>query len=820
MLNDLQQRCSSFDALSLCGKLDILIEGIWLLLIFLLPVYFNPWCYYPFYFVKALALVFLVSLLLGLVLAQWFLTPHGIKLGELPAKMRKSPLQLAALALGLMWVVSTVFSVMPGTSLWGKLLSSIGFLPNLAWIIFFLVISQKVKDRPQVFRALYTLMISSGIVALLGLLQVINPAILPGHQFNGRVFSTDGNPLSLSCFLAMTMPITLALMILNWYGWGLQPHNRLKFSALLTLFGLQFCCLALAQYSITLLLFVIGIFVFFALIGIFLQRRTTLALSILAILLLAVIASVLMGQLALTENTGLPVETQSANTAVAEQVGLPTLSIRLQNWRCALEVIIDSPEIPFNQDSLHGLRRLIGYGPETFMATSQLKFPAALKSGYTSQALLITQPENHYLYLAVTLGILGLLAFLALLAVFFTLGFRLLSQSKDKEVIVLASAFIAAIAQYCAHISFNPSVIAPELVLWLVLGLTVALARIDSAGTPGVLIANSAIGITPHLSIFRKSMAALIIIIFMSIGSGLTLPLLLANMKVQDGFRQWDKDQNLSLGSLTEATLIGADEANYHDFLGVKAFEMANDVKTDPHVKGTLLALSELGGNAAIQLEPQMAVWRYRLADREMYRIIDGRSKEKANILYLYQEAAQLFPGNAVILNKWALALILLGDYREAEQKLLESAKNDPSWIPTSYLQGLLSMHEGRVSEAGGLFISPTRANLSNLSYFIKFCGQVTPYGEIGTVRDALAAHVKDNSDDWTGFALLGITDIDSGNPAAALVDFKKASIIVREDDAGFLAALVEGSLGPYQDLHDEAGELIRSLMERATKVR
>jgi O-antigen ligase len=50
------------------------------------------------------------------------------------------------------------------------------------------------------------------------------------------------------------------------------------------------------------------------------------------------------------------------------------------------------------------------------VATSQLKFPAALKSFYTFRLVGISHPENHYLYLAVTLGILGLLAFLSLVA--------------------------------------------------------------------------------------------------------------------------------------------------------------------------------------------------------------------------------------------------------------------------------------------------------------------------------------------------------------------------------------------------------------------
>jgi len=820
ILNALKEQRSSFWAMSWHKKLDVLIEGVWLLLIFLLPVYFNPWCYNAFYFVKALTLVFLVSLLLGLALAQWFLSPHAVKFGELTAKIKESPLQFTALLLGSLWVVSTLFSVMPGRSLWGNLAQSVGFLPNLAWIIFFLIISQKVKGRAQVLRALYTLLISSGIVALVGILQFFRPDILPGLQYSGRVFSTDSNPLSLSGFLATTLPITLALIILNWYGWGSQPRSRFKFAALLTLFGMQLACLAFAQYSITLLLFIIGILVFLMLIGVFLQRKTILALSILAILLLAAVAAVLTGQLVLTENIEPSMERQSTAAPIAEQVGLPTLGIRVQNWKCAMDVIIDSPELPFTKDSLHGLRRFIGYGPETFVATSQLKFPGDLKGSYTSQALLITQPENHYLYLAVTLGILGLLAFLVLLAVFFVMGLRLFPLTKNKEIIVLTAAFVAAIAQYCAHIFFDPSRITAELVFWLVLGLTVALVRVSGAATPDGQIDDCPAAATPRPSIFRKSLSALIVVVFVSIGCGLTLPLLLANIKVQDGFRLWDKNPDLSLVYFTDATLIGPDQANYHDFLGVKAFNMARGAETYPGEKSTLLSLSELAGNAAIQIEPQLAVWRYRLADREMYWVMNGSKAKKANILYLYAEADQLFPGNAVILNKWAWALILTGDYQTAGQKLSESAKNDPYWVPTVFYRGLLSSHEGKLDEAGTLFVSTVKDNFNNLGHFLSLCGQAAPYGEIVPIKDALAAYVINNNGDWTGYALLGITDIYGGVPAAALDNYRKAAMVIPDKQADMLASVVDWSLSGHPGLHDEAEEMIKGLMERAATVR
>ena len=385
----------------LYGRLETAIECVWLLTIFLVPLAYDPFCLDSYYFVKSLTLVFLVCVLLGLVLAQWLLRKHEISWRDLPDKVKRSPLQVAVLVFGLIWIISTACSIMPYKSLWGNLAGSVGLLPNISWIIFFLILSQKIRSRQQVYRALYALVISSAIVCLIGIVQFF---LAPWGLLGGRVVSIDGNPLSLSGFIAMILPVTLALIVLTWYAPLSRTRKWIRFIGLLVVFVLQMCCLALAQYSITLLLFIIGIFAFFVLAGIFLQRRATLALSIFSLLLVGIIAAVLLGQMLVPQNGVSPGESRNPSATVAEQVGLGTLPIRLQTWQCALEVITQSPEIPYLQDNLHCLRRLIGYGPETFIAMSQTRFPPAWKGTYTFGSLVISQPENHYLYLAANSG--------------------------------------------------------------------------------------------------------------------------------------------------------------------------------------------------------------------------------------------------------------------------------------------------------------------------------------------------------------------------------------------------------------------------------
>ncbi len=664
-------------------------------------------------------------------------------------------------------------------------------------------------------------MIASAIVCLIGTVQFF---LAPWGLLGGRVVSIDGNPLSLSGFIAMILPVTLALIILTWYAPLSRTVKWIRFTGLLAVFVLQMCCLALAQYSITLLLFIIGIFAFFVLAGIFLRRRTALGLSLFSLLLVGVIAAVLLGQMLIPESGVLPGESRTQNATVAEQVGLGTLPIRLQTWQCAIEVITQSPEIPYLQDNWHGLRRLIGYGPETFIAMSQTRFPPAWKATYTFESLVISQPENHYLYLALTLGILGLLAFLVILGIFFYKGFKYLLRCRERDSILLMSAFIAAIVQYCAHVFFDPSVITPELVFWLVLALTVAMVKIDSTGemtlpkeAAGMLNEGCKTeGTSPGL--VRKFTAVMVFVIFIAIGAGLTATPLRANTYIQSGLTLYNKDKNAAMAMYSAAVRIEPQQSYYHNFLGNLAYMMAQESK-DPQEKSKLLSLSESAYQEAIRVDPAMAIWYYRLADVDVYWALNGNKDKFDDALGLYEKADRIFPGNAVILNKWALALIFKRDYQAAEQKLADSSKSDPLWIQTSFFQGLLQIYKGDNRAAADFIITPVKNDVNDISYYINFCGMLTTYraGEIDPLIGALKSRLNSGGSDWKGYVLLGISDIYGGDYQDSVQAFKKSAAIVPDEDITLLAGAVNAMLS--NGFQTERQEIVGGLMDRESKI-
>jgi len=401
------------------------LEMTWLAIIFFIPLFFNPQSNNVFALNKSILLQFLVMTMLAFWVAGW-LQDRAWRRKLSWHHIFANPLHVAVLVFGLLTVTATLFSIMPAISFWGSYYRKAGLLTLLCWIIFFLIVAQQIRNRRQLFRAVYTLLLSSAIVSTLGIVQHFFPQI-SGSVFNkpyeGRVFSTIGNPLFLSSFLAMVIPFNLAMIV---YGWSRRRKEyQVKILVVLVvLLALQFWCLWLAQYSITILLYVISFIVFLIILGIVKGKKLLIGIGGTALVGLVIVAGMLLIPLLLySSDTTITGSDQNMNSTptTSEEIGLKTLGWRFQFWRSTIDLLRKSPEVPLSNDKLGSLRKLIGYGPETFIATFQQVFPEKLKDDYTYRSILVDRPHNDYLYLAATIGLLGLLSFLSILAVFFYL---------------------------------------------------------------------------------------------------------------------------------------------------------------------------------------------------------------------------------------------------------------------------------------------------------------------------------------------------------------------------------------------------------------
>ena len=768
------------------------LEITWLAVIFLVPLFFNPQSHQVFAISKNSLLVFLVTAMLAFWIANLILSRAGCK--ELKWQgILTSPLHLTILAFGLVAILATAASITPSISFWGSWGRKSGLLTLICWILFFLIVAQQLRSRTQLLRAVYTLLLSSGIVSLLGILQYLLPDVMLKvihSEYPGRVFSTIGNPLFLSSFLAMVIPFNLAVIVYSW-GKRKEANNTTILICLVILLALQSWCLWLAQYSITILLYIIAIIIFILLLGIVRRKRLLLSIGAVSLLALIITAGWLMAPLLLPSTDAKAPKTSSSEMSLnAEELDLKTLDWRIQYWRSTIDIVIKSPEVPSSNDRLHDFRRLIGYGPETFIVTFQLLFPEELKTEYTYRSELVDHPHNHYLYLAATIGLLGLMSLLSILAVFFYLCFRYLARARTDIYKLLLIAMVAGMVQYMADIFFNPSTISPELVFWLTLSFIPVVGRLTMSHEPeqakAVSLTQPGRSRKSYINKTRLYLSAGCALLLMLVGAGIAIRPLLADMYLQKGLNLQAAGDEHAIYAFDKATEIDPGESAYWHYLGAYSYSVARHATEEP-LKEEILTLAANAYNKALKLNPYIAFEYYSLADVYTYWAETGATDKWPTALSLHDKAAQLFPRNAVILNKWSLALIIKGDLDEAQTKLDYAAYIDPGWAETSFLSGLLLAREGENDKAVLKLAVPIHDNPANFDLFIDLCHRLMMYDMVSPLRDSLEIYTQKTPDDWTAHALLGITSLFNNDLDKSLAELNSAMLLVPDNDTGDL---------------------------------
>jgi O-antigen ligase/tetratricopeptide (TPR) repeat protein len=765
------------------------LEITWLATIFLIPLFFNPLSHQVFILNKAALLQFLVSAMLALWLADWILSPAGHRRLNWRSNFA-SPLHLSILVFGLLAVLSTAASITPAISFWGSYFRKAGLLTLICWILFFLIVAQQIRNREQLLRALYVLLLSSAIVSLAGILQYYLPdsiaRVLP-NPFVVRVSSTVGNPLFLSSFLAMVIPFNLALIVYTWSK-RKEGNNVGILISLAILLALQFWCLWLAQYSITILLYVISLIVFIIIWGIVKRKRLLLGLGAASLLAIVIVAGLLLAPLLSSQPSNESATPQESEPApISEEVGLYTLGLRVQFWHSAIDIVLKSPEVPFSNDRLHFLRRVIGYGPETFTINFQLFFPEKLESDYTYRSLLVDRPHNDYLYLATTMGLLGLISFLSILAAFFYLCFRYLRKATADIDKLLLIAMVAGIVQYMADIFFNLSTISPELVFWLILAMTCAIGGFIRNKEPArVQLTEAAQTATSRVTRTRLVISLGCVLALIIVGLGIAIRPFLADIYLEKGLKLQSAGSGQAIYALDQATRMYPEEAAYWHSLGQYSYYVARHIK-EQSFKTEVLAMAAEAQYKAVELRRYVAYEYYSLADICTYWAWSGAADKWPVAMSFYDKASQLFPGNAVILDKWSLALITKGDLDEARTKLDYAASSDTDWAQTSFLSGLLLVREGKNEEAALKITQPITDKPSNLNYFIDLCNNLIAYDMVSPLGDSLEIYTQKIPDDWSAHALLGITILFSDNPDMGLDEFNTAMLLAPNDDVADL---------------------------------
>lgn len=394
-------------------------ESSWLAIILVVPILFNPYTE-RFFEEDKIPLMRSITLIMFLALLVWSLEQRRTVI-ELGWSGWKIPLVVPTLLLTGAYLVATGFSVEPRVSFWGAYLRLQGTYTWLSYVIIFFAILLFVRNQQQVQRIITVILLTSVPVALYAFLQYNNlDPISWRDDVTDRVMSTIGNPIFISAYLIMVVPLTIMRIIEN-LKVLLQSdeaketsHSPTDFAsslllgAYLFLLIIQFMTIIYSQSRGPLLGLLVGMSFFVFLLSLSINRWlffTFAGLAVLAILFLVVfnlpntplepLRNVpYLGRFGNIFNTGLDAGGGQARPAI---------------WQGSVALLAADP-----------LRNIVGYGPDALYIVYESYRPPELE--LLTQDAFIDRAHNEMLDSLITTGVIG---FVALLFLFLSLFFYL-----------------------------------------------------------------------------------------------------------------------------------------------------------------------------------------------------------------------------------------------------------------------------------------------------------------------------------------------------------------------------------------------------------
>lgn len=392
------------------------------------PLLFTPFLFSGFELGKAilLRLVTMVALLLIV-----FVAIRDAKFGWIKVS-KKFWITLGVFIL--VNILACVFSIAPMLSFWGSYERQHGLLQLIYYVSFFFLFISFIEKK-DVRKIIYWMCATGTAIALIAILQnyfgiflsIWDTSVLVGRLAIG----TLGQPNFLASYLLMLIPFFVIFCGDN-KGWR-------KY--------LWLAGLVLALWAILVTLSrgaLVGIFAMMIFMGVFYKKK----LLVIPVLIMSMIllANIFVGQTLVRENKLL-------SRLILDGESLRSVESRLEIWPATLKMIERRP--------------ILGYGQEVFKE-SFLKFAPQRLLEIEDTHEKADRAHNEILDITSSIGIVGLLSYLALL-----FGIIKLGVDKRKDSIIFASS--SSLLALFANNMFEFSTTTNYVLWWLILGIIVVI---------------------------------------------------------------------------------------------------------------------------------------------------------------------------------------------------------------------------------------------------------------------------------------------------------------------------------------------------------
>jgi putative inorganic carbon (HCO3(-)) transporter len=612
------------------GWANRIIEAGWLVVAAGLSLWFAPWGRNAFELPKAVLLWAIVAVMGAVWLVQR-------RTRASPAK-RWPPWQLAVFLFFVVLILATLLSVNPLQSIQGSYDRMQGTLTLLSYLALFLLVADRLCRQEQVRRLLAAVAWGSAPVVAYGLLQVLGWDPLAMQVEGSPAISSLGRSNFLGAYLVLALPLTLAS------AWLIQGRSgRVAYGLLLC--GQLACLVATMAQAAWLGAMVAGGVLLLAVAWMRGYRRFVwmgLALGC---------AALVVGLVALALAPGL-----------AGSVGA-----RATIWRATWSIVAARP--------------LLGYGPETFGLVFTRVFPPELVY-VQGRAVLVDRAHNLILDTLVSTGIVGLLAFVALVATSLTVGVRRFAQTTERWVRIVLAAALAAAVGHLAETQFSFPVTTTAALFWLALGMLVASWSLPEPETTPAPVR------TRQDSWLRQALAVLLLLTIVPLG----FKLLIADVCAGNA-RRVDSDAELdrSIAAAQQAISLWPNQAAYYQHLSWLHLQRA---QRGPSPLNDFQA-AEWALDEARQLTPDD--YRIWAGYGELY-LAWGQAGDPVRFDQAedaYRQATTLFPGSAMLHTGWGLLYLAQDRLPEAAEQFDQAVALDhtDAWAFT-YLGNVLQAQE------------------------------------------------------------------------------------------------------------------------------
>ncbi len=355
-------------------------------------------------------------------------------------------------------VFSTIFSNYWKIAVFGRPFRHEGLIAYSTYIVLFLMIYIFADNTKKIKILLYTLLSSAAIISIYGLLQYYNidpiykdPFIITGVYAN-RAFSTLGNPVFASSYIAMLFSLSF---ILYFFSKGKQFYI---FGCCTVLF-FAFLLATSSKSGIIGAFFSISIFISFYIKKAVIYKKK---LSYLFIILIGISIFI--------EFTGKPItpfkRISSFYSNITIKKDIKTVN-KLQTKKSGSVVFKkDFSRMHIYKTSFKLLKKnpLLGSGLDTFNKV----FPQK------KNMRLLDKAHNEYFQLGITIGIPGLLLYLMFLLSIIKNNFHNYKSFNPYQL-----ALFFAILAYWIQAIFNISVVSVAPIYWGLMGLNLAVLKIE-----------------------------------------------------------------------------------------------------------------------------------------------------------------------------------------------------------------------------------------------------------------------------------------------------------------------------------------------------